>query len=148
MTVTIHDKKQRTIVEQDGTIRITVPISFIRKGGRKYILTPQGSASPFEPVKVNGVLIKAVVRAFQLKEEIESRRAGSFRDIGRRDDRSHSYLLRLFRLTALAPDIIQAIINGRQPKTLELQELLKQMPASWPEQRRLFGFPEIPTTIR
>lgn len=146
MTVTIHEKEQRAIVEKDGTIRISVPISFIRKGGRKYILTPQGCESPFVPVKVNGVLIRAIVRAFQLKEEIESGRAGSFRDIARRDDQSHSYLLRLFRLTALAPDIVQAILDGRQPKTLELQELLKQMTAYWPEQRRLFGFPAIPTT--
>ncbi|MDE3016372.1 MAG: hypothetical protein KGI29_05555 [Pseudomonadota bacterium] len=143
MTITMHTQKQRTIVEQDGTIRVTVPISFVRKGGRKYILAPEGSPSPFQPVRINEVLVKGIARAFQLKEEVESGKMESFRDIGRSNDQSHSYLLRLYRLTALAPDIVQAILNGRQPKTLALQDMLKQMPAHWPEQRRLFGFPQI-----
>jgi len=146
MTVTIHSKKHRSVVEKDGTIRVTVPISITRKGGRKYILAPQGESSPFAPVKINDALVRALAKAFQIKDEIESGKAESFREIARRDDQSHSYLLRVFRLTMLAPDIVQAILDGRQPKTLELQELLEPLPLHWPEQRRKFGFPEIPAT--
>jgi hypothetical protein len=42
-------------------------------------------------------------------------------------------------LTLLSPDIIEAIVNGRQPKTLELKALLKSFPSNWGLQRKHFG---------
>ena len=142
MTMTVHSKTQKMVVEADGTIRVTVPISFTRKGGKKYILAPQGKPSAFEPVRLNSALVKAVAQAYRLQQEIESGKAESIRDIARRDDQSHTYLLRIYRLNLLAPDIVKAIMNGRQPKTLEVQQLLKPFPLYWPDQRSKFGFPE------
>lgn len=54
-----------------------------------------------------------------------------------------AYIGAQIRLTFLAPDIIDAILRGAQPKTMTAKELLRaSIPASWPEQRKLFGFPK------
>ncbi len=53
-----------------------------------------------------------------------------------------AYIGAQIRLTFLAPGII--ILRGTQPKTMTAKELLRaSIPASWPEQRKLFGFPKI-----
>jgi hypothetical protein len=53
-----------------------------------------------------------------------------------------SYLSRILRLTLLGPDIIEAILTGRQPSTLQLDELLKPLPAAWNGQRSTLRIPQ------
>jgi len=143
MTLTMFPERQRSEVGADGAVRVTVPIMLKRKGGIKFILTPEGSpSSPFKPVKMHDALVKALVKAFQWKEQIESGQAQSMRDLARQEGKSHSYILKIIRLTLLSPDIVEAILNGKQPKTLELEDLLTFLPAHWPEQRSKFGFEE------
>ena len=55
-------------------------------------------------------------------------------------DLSEAYVRRTLRLAFLAPDIVEAIAEGRQPRALTLQRLLGPVPLAWAEQRRLFGF--------
>ena len=52
-----------------------------------------------------------------------------------------SYVNRLLRLTLLAPDIQEAILDGRQPKGMQLEELTRAMPSEWEEQRELLMLP-------
>jgi hypothetical protein len=49
------------------------------------------------------------------------------------------YLGTLLRLTLLAPDIVQAILDGRQPDGVTLPRLLEPFPTTWAEQTALFG---------
>jgi hypothetical protein len=49
---------------------------------------------------------------------------------------TRSFVSRLLRLTLLAPDIQEAILDGRQPKGVQLEEFSKAMPSEWGEQRR------------
>ena len=51
-----------------------------------------------------------------------------------------SYVARTLKLTTLAPDIIEAIINGEEPSGLSLSKLVKTFPLDWGEQRTFFGF--------
>ncbi|MCH8998147.1 MAG: hypothetical protein IID48_07745 [Proteobacteria bacterium] len=53
------------------------------------------------------------------------------------------YVSRILRLAFLAPDIVEAILDGYQPIDLELERLLKGIPVSWDEQRRVFGFSRV-----
>jgi hypothetical protein len=47
----------------------------------------------------------------------------------------------VIRLTALAPDITEAIINGRHPTTVQLESIIgKKLPYCWNEQREMLGF--------
>ncbi len=53
-----------------------------------------------------------------------------------------SYVSRIMRLTLLAPDIVEAIVDGREPSGLSLERLVKTMPVVWTEQRERSGFSE------
>jgi hypothetical protein len=66
---------------------------------------------------------------------IESGKYASSAELAKAEKVNDSYLSRILRLTLLAPDIIQAILTGRQPSTLQLDELLKPLPAAWDQQR-------------
>jgi len=46
---------------------------------------------------------------------------------------------RILRLSLFAPNIIEAIMDGRQPATLQLQQLVKEFPAEWARQRAFFA---------
>jgi site-specific DNA recombinase len=65
-----------------------------------------------------------------------------FAALAEREGVSPSYFTRLVRLSYLAPDIIQAIIDGRQPRHLTPDKLLahSRLPLSWRDQRTAFGF--------
>ena len=52
----------------------------------------------------------------------------------------HSYVNKFVRMTQLAPDIVQSILDGRQPQTLTLSQLMRPFPDGWSEQRSHFGF--------
>ena len=49
---------------------------------------------------------------------------------------TRSFVNRLLRLTLLAPDIVEAILDGRQPKGLQLEGLARVLPSAWDEQRQ------------
>jgi hypothetical protein len=66
-------------------------------------------------------------------EEGRYRSAGEIADA---EKVTRSFVNRLLRLTLLAPDIIEAILDGRQPKGMQLEELTRVMPSVWEEQRR------------
>lgn len=48
---------------------------------------------------------------------------------------NETYVGRVLRLTLLAPDIVEAILSGRQPAGLQLEALLRRFPVEWREQR-------------
>ena len=52
------------------------------------------------------------------------------------------YVTWVLGLNNLAPDIVEAIINGAEPDGLSIAQIMKNIPEDWNEQRRLFGFPE------
>ena len=49
----------------------------------------------------------------------------------------HAYVGKLLRLTLLAPDIIEAVLDGRLPKGIKLEDLVRPLPSTWAEQRRV-----------
>lgn len=64
----------------------------------------------------------------------------------RGDFAANDFFSRVLRLTLLAPDIVEAILDGRQPRSLELSTLLQPLPFSWEQQRKLPGFQGEQTT--
>ena len=114
-------------------------MSFLQRGGRKQILSPPGTA-PWSPVpRVDGALVKAVVRAHRWRQMLESGKYVSSAELAKAEKLNDSYLSRVLRLTLLAPDIVEAILSGRQPGTLQLDDLLKPLPAAWERQRSELG---------
>ena len=130
----------RAQISKDGrTAVVSITVSFLQRGGRKQILSPPGTA-PWSPSpRVDSALFKAVVRAHRWRQMLESGEYTSSAELAKAEKVNDSYLSRILRLTLLAPDIIEAILTGRQPCTLQLDELLKPLPAAWERQRSELG---------
>ena len=107
-----------------------------RRGGRKLIMTPEGVAAPAPKPRRDETLIKALVRAHRWRRRIESGQAKSITDLAEQEGVTDAYVCRLLPLTCLAPDIVEAILDGRQPKGLRLAEMLGNGRVAWEEQRR------------
>jgi hypothetical protein len=136
-TATMHAGQfGRPILSKDGrTMTVHVPITLRHQGGRKQVVTPAG-ATPWIPTprRVDNTLIKAMVRAHRWRDMLESGRYATVRDLAKAEAINESYLGRVLRLTLLSPRIIEAILEGRQRPTLELEGLLKQFPIEWDQQ--------------
>ena len=91
------------------------------------------------------MLIKSVARAHTWFEQLQSGQVNSIRDIAEHENLTTSYVMRYLRLAFLAPDIVEAILQGRQPPGTSVRKLTngKQLPSSWIEQRQLLNFPSL-----
>jgi hypothetical protein len=126
---------------KDAVLVVSIPVSFLQRGGRKQIVVPAGTAD-WEPraARCENSLINAMAKAHRWRRLIETGKYTSAAELSRAEGINESYLCRVLRLTLLAPDIVEAILDGRQPRTLELQSLLKPLPADWGAQRKRLGF--------
>jgi len=109
------------------------------RGGRTLILTAEVAALPTPKPSRDDTLIKALVRAHQWRRKIESGRAKSITDLAEQEGVTDAYVCRFLPLTCLAPDIVEAVLDGRQPKGLRLAEMLGNGPLVWEEQRSAWG---------
>src|SRR5882757_763184 len=126
----------KTSVSKDGrTATVSIPVTFLQRSGRKQILTPRGAATWSPAPRVDGALVKAMVRAHRWRHMLEGGEYASSAELAKAEKVNDSYLSRILRLTLLAPDIIEAILAGRQGSTLQLDDLLKPLPAEWERQR-------------
>ena len=125
----------------DAVLVISIPVSFLQRGGRKQIVVPPGTAD-WQPRanRCENSLINALAKAHLWRRLIETGKYTSAAELSRAEGINESYLCRVLRLTLLAPDIVGAILDGRQPRTLELQSLLKPLPPDWGAQRERLGF--------
>jgi hypothetical protein len=118
------------------TLTIRIPMRLQRRGGRKLIMTPEGVAAPTRKPSREETLVKALVRAHRWRRRIESRQAKSITDLAEQKGVTVAFVCRLLPLTCLAPDLVEAILDGRQPKGLRLAEMLGNGPMVWEERRR------------
>jgi hypothetical protein len=135
-------KRRSTItVADNGNLQIYIPMLIRRMRGRKQVIAPQaldgkvpGAAEP-----VQAAVIQAMARAFSWAEILESGQVKSISELARSLEVNGSYVTRILKLTTLAPDIVEAIINGEEPDGLSLAKLTRTFPEDWREQRRFFG---------
>ena len=125
----------------DGsTLVVRIPLRFQRRGGRKRIVAPDGSAIvPSSKPQPDGTLIKALARAWRWQRMLDDGVFTSVSEIGDAENISKSYVSRILRLALLAPDIVDAILAGRTVQGVMLEQLERPLPASWEEQRRLLS---------
>ena len=127
-------------VRRDGdAIVIDIPMNLRRRCGRKEIVLPPDVtplAAQASPAKPPTPLELALARAFRWQEMIETGQAKSNSDLARRLKLDQSYVARTIRLASLAPDLIEAILDGQEPDGLSLRSLRRDLPLEWDEQRR------------
>ncbi|SHF31460.1 hypothetical protein SAMN05444279_1279 [Ruegeria intermedia] len=114
------------------TITLHVPFRVVKRGGRKEVQLPDGA-----PVqrRIDNTLIKALARAFRWKRMLESGEFNTINELAEREGIAPSYMTRVLRLTLLAPDIVEAILDGRQGPEVTLGRLLDGFAVEWEGQR-------------
>jgi hypothetical protein len=125
----------------DGrTVTVHVPISIRRRGGRKLVLAPDGANATTTPIcrRVDNAMVKAIARAFRWRKMLEDGTHATIEEIAAVEKINASYVGRVLRLTLLAPDIVEAILNGRQLAETTLAVLMRRFPVVWSAQRSEF----------
>jgi hypothetical protein len=117
------------------TLIIRVPLPPKRRGARKFVVGPGGIAWTGRRVAVDNTIVKALGRAHRWKAMLESGKYGSMTELAKTENINLSYLCRVLRLTLLAPDIAEALLDGKHASRLQLSDLLRPIPLIWPEQR-------------
>jgi hypothetical protein len=121
----------------DGsTITVFLPMAWRRRGGRKVIVAPAGCDDWAPPPKIDNALVKALARAHRWRRMLEEGRFGTLADLADAERISRSYVCRVLRLTLLAPDIVERILDGRQAP--QLADLMQPFPVEWQGQSERF----------
>jgi hypothetical protein len=124
----------RATVSADGeTITVHIPMVFRKRGGRKLVVTPDGASWAPRP-RVDNAMVKALARAFQWRKMLDTGVHATLEDLAKVKGVAPSYVSRVLRLTLLAPEIVDAILDGRQRPELQLDRLLEGFPLEWSRQ--------------
>ena len=114
------------------TVTVHVPFRLVKRGGRKEMQLPDGASSTS---KIDNTLVKALARAFRWKRMLESGEFTTMAELAEREGIAPSYMTRVLRLTLLSPDIVGAILEGRQDPKITLSQLLEPFSGDWQNQR-------------
>ena len=125
------------------TVTVVVPLTIRQWGGRKAIIAPGGAPlTPEEaqsgPVPTRGdpALVKALARAHRWRRMLEAGEHGTVRELAKAEKVNETYISRALRLTLLAPDIVGAILDGRQPDGMTLPGLMEGVTVGWIDQSK------------
>ncbi|ARJ70280.1 hypothetical protein DRW48_15085 [Paracoccus suum] len=113
------------------TVTIHVPFRLVKRGGRKEMQLPEGASTPRRP---DDALVKALARAFRWKRMLESSEYATVAELAEREGIAPSYMTRVLRLTLLAPDIVEAILDGKQGPLVTLVRVMEPFPVEWNDQ--------------
>ena len=120
---------------------VDLPMTFKKRGGRKVIVSPDGPhhGNPAPMATIDNTIIKAIAQAFRWQKLLDNGTYGCLEEIARAEEIGSSFVSRVIRLALLAPDIVEAILAGRQPASLTLRDLMLPFPVEWAGQRSQFG---------
>ena len=119
----------------EQTTTVVVPFTIRKRGGRKLILTPDGAlASPPTRTRPDSALLKALARGFRWKKMLQEGDYQPLEEIADAENINPSYVSRLLRMTLLSPEIVEAILAGRQPPGLTMATAMKPFPVAWEHQ--------------
>jgi hypothetical protein len=118
------------------SITVRVPLTIRRRPGRKTVVTPlRDSGESALSTRADPALVKALARAFRYQRLLDEGRYASISEMAAGERIERGYLGSLLRLTLLAPDLVEAILDGRQAEGTGLPQLLEWIPMEWAVQR-------------
>lgn len=125
-------------------ITVRVPLKIRRRPGRKTVVQPlpPAGANTAIPTRADPALLKALARAFRYQKLLDQGRYASISEMAAGERIERGYLGCLLRLTLLAPDLVEAILDGRQPVGIGLPRVMEGIPEPWQAQRSRFGCSE------
>ncbi len=102
------------------TVTLHVPFRIVKRGGRREMQLPEGATQP----------------RGRWKRMLESGEFATITELARRGRLTVSFVTRVLRLAQLAPDIVEAILEGRQGSQLTLAAALRSVPLEWGKRGR------------
>ena len=131
-----------------NTVTVHVPFTIRKYGGRKQVITPNGEPAAIERPRIDSTLVKALARAFRWKKMLESGQFTTITELAKHENLALTYMTRVLRLSLLAPDIVETILDGRQPPEMTLAVLLEPFPVQWEGQNQTLKPPTSQTMPR
>ena len=113
-------------------LTIRIPLKVRKRGGRKTMISPDVLAVP---PRLDVTLVKALARAHRWRRLLEDGSYSTIKELAAAEKINVSYISRVLRLTLLAPEIVEAILDGRQPEGMALPVLMATFPVAWERQR-------------
>ena len=127
-----------TLEKDNESVSVRIPMKMKRRGGRKLVIVPDGLPDAAPRTDCNIPLALAVARAHHWHQLFLSGRYATATELARKLGLDRSYVTRMMRLALLAPDIVDAIMDGREPDGLTFKKLTaKPLPIDWNAQRAL-----------
>jgi len=118
------------------TVTLHVPFRVVKRGGRKEMQLPDGAA---QPRRMDSTVVKALARAFRWKRMLESGEFATIAELAEREGIATSDITRVMRLTLLAPDLVEAILEGKQGPEVTLARVMGPFPLEWERQSDHFS---------
>jgi len=116
-------------------ITVRVPLAIRHRPGRKTVVTPMTDGIAPVTTRADPVLLKALARAFRYQRMLDQGRYATITEMAAAEKIERGYLGSLLRLTLLAPNIVEDILDGWASSTLGLSALIKPIPEIWVKQR-------------
>lgn len=145
-------RRRAVLVETAGEVReyvsgpqrvTVVPLTIRRRHNRKLLSPPPGEHSAVGPGNLDAPMIKTLGKAFYWQRLLQEGKYESGNELARALKLEPGWVAEVLRLTVLAPDIVEAILEGRQPRHLNLQTLrgrYQLLPREWGSQREELGY--------
>jgi site-specific DNA recombinase len=133
-----HKTDPETAAEDDRRIPLTIEARLQRAGMEmRFVIDGVEIGAP-----PDDALVRLLMRARSLARHLATNPSVTLEEAGAAEDMGAPYAARLMRLNFLAPDIVVAILNGRQPAVLTATKLMAdtRLPLAWTEQRKALGF--------
>ena len=140
----MENQNTRLTQIDDKTLSVFIPIQIRKKQGYVTMILPEDAAEYQEvenPKNYNEKLVKAFATAYKWQRMLKEKTVNSLNEIAELERIDKSYIAKVFKLNYVAPDIVEAILKGAQPASLNLRDFIqKTIPDLWAEQREVFGF--------
>ena len=135
----LNESDGEVLRNDEGTF-VRIPATLQMRDKRLSIISPSTLQGP-NSTNMDRTLIRNVARAYSWRVSLENRSHTSISALAKAEQRDERYIRRLLPLAYLAPDILESILNGKQPADLELKHLVsREIPLSWTAQRDQLGF--------
>lgn len=116
------------------SITVRVPLAIRHRPGKKTVVTPMAAGPAAVTTRADPALVKALARAFRYQRMLDEGRYASITELAAVEKLDRGYLGSLLKLTLLAPEIVERILDGRHPEQIGLPALLEPLPAAWDAQ--------------
>lgn len=122
----------------NGNIEVTIPVRLKFDGHKTVLIQPDNPPETLDPDEMS-VLQKALVQGFKYRDTLENGEVATVSELSRRENQDRAFMFRSLSMVNLAPDIVEAILDGSEPAKLTMATLRRGIPDDWNEQRRVFG---------